>query len=88
MDAKLKTFADAWGVSPKDWPKLRGMATAYVTANKAALSAKFDKLTREDLVAVVGMARKQGREDDKWAAEAWLLSEYEPQAITGAGLGG
>ena len=88
MNHELQVFADAWAESPKDWSRLRGLATAYVAANRPSLTAQFAKLTREDLVALVGIARKQGNWEGKWAAEAWLLDQYEPQVIVGSGFGG
>lgn len=63
----------------------RGLAEAYVDANKAACEARFGHLSLTQLVADVSHYRANEREEDQWATEAWLLATFEPQNIGGTG---
>lgn len=60
------------------------MAKDYVAANREELSPILSKFTLEGLVDLVSSYRRAGREEDRIITDMWLLSEYEPQNITGS----
>lgn len=60
----------------------RAMATVYVGAHPE-LSARYGALDIPALVALVESARTAGDEDERRRIDAWLLSEHQPQVLTG-----
>lgn len=61
----------------------KAMAKEYVAAHKGELEPILSKFTVEGLVDLVTAYRNAGREEDRIVTDMWLLSEYEPQNISG-----
>ena len=66
-----------------DRARAKVMAKEYVAAHKGELEPILSKFTIEGLVDLVTAYRNAGREEDRLVTDMWLLSEYEPQNITG-----
>lgn len=67
----------------RDIPAARELAKAYVAAHRARMEPAYTRYTKEELVGMVSMLRQKGDRLSQLDIEAWLLSEYEPQHITG-----
>lgn len=79
MDA-IEEFVHEWRNG--DRVKAREMARAYVHANRNAL-AHYQRMTRDELVQRCTDLRASGDVREIPVIEMWLLSEYEPQRISG-----
>ena len=82
MNEQVAQFENEWHHG--DRTKARQMAKDYVAANREELSPILSKFTLEGLVDLVSSYRRAGREEDRIITDMWLLSEYEPQNITGS----
>lgn len=83
MDAKVEEFDREWKTG--DRGKAKTLAKAYVAANRAHLLQHLEGLDIPALVAMVTAYRQAGRHEDAKVVDMWLLSEFEPQRITGSG---
>lgn len=86
MDPILEEFQAKWvlGKGPSR-DEAKRIAIGYTEAHKAALAPVLEPLSLEDIVHLIDAYREVGgREEDIAIAECWLLSEYEPQNISGA----
>ena len=86
MNADVEQFARTWA-NKEERPFAKDLARAYVDAHRAELSLHLAHLTLEELVELVKQYRKAGREEDRIVTDMWLLSEYDPQIITGTAGG-
>lgn len=82
MSEELQAFEHEWRNGDRD--VARGMARAYVAANRERLSPELSRYDLPGLVRLVEAYRDAGREDDRIITDMWLLSEYEPQRVVGA----
>ena len=81
MKQAIADFAKEWREGDRGLAK--DMARAYVADNPQ----QFDVLkeySRDELVVLLGDYRDAGRDEEQIVVDMWLLSEFEPQKITGA----
>lgn len=71
-----------WEWKNGDREVARSLAKEYVEAHYHELKI-LENWTLEDIVKAIDLFREQGREEDRIAADAWLLAKYEPQKING-----
>ena len=76
----LTELREAWNT--ESGPIRRAAAKPYVAARGTEL-ATLQQYTRDELVSMVSAARRAGEVDRVLEIDAWLMSEYEPQNITG-----
>lgn len=81
MEREIAAFESEWRTG--DRAKAKQMARAYVTRHRPALIQQLASCTREDLVELIEQYRAAGRAEDRIVADIWLLSEYDPQQISG-----
>jgi hypothetical protein len=81
MDEYVARFDLEWKHGDK--ATAREMARVYVEANRATLEPILSQYSLEGLVGLIDDYRKAGREEDRIIADMWLLSEYQPQKVTG-----
>lgn len=87
MDRDIQGFVDEWRHGDRSLAK--AMAKEYVEAHRAQIAPLLEPRIREEIVAMIDGARLEGRDADVAIAEMWLLTEYEPQRISGSlNLGG
>ena len=82
MNEQVERFENEWRNGNRD--AARQMAKDYVAAHREELGPILSKFTLEGLVDLVTSYRRAGREEDRIVADMWLLSEYQPQNITGS----
>ena len=71
---------DIWSVD--DLAAKKSAAAKFVGENRERLRT-LQQYTRDELVAMVGAARRGGDWHRAVELSAWILVEYEPQHITG-----
>ncbi len=76
-----KLFDKEWRTGDREKAKL--LARAYVADNRERLASSLASLARGELVALVSEYRKAGKDTERIIVDMWLISEYEPQKITG-----
>lgn len=81
VDGDLARFVAEWKSGRRD--EARAIARAYIDAHRAELAPQLEPYSLDDLVRLVSAYRQAGREEDRIVADMWLLTEYEPQRITG-----
>lgn len=81
-DPELERFDHEW--KHGDRALARDLARAYVMAHRPLIAHHLEGRTLEELVGMVSAYRAAGREDDRIITDMWLLTEYEPQRITGS----
>lgn len=85
MNEQLEAIKDAMAKDTgegRDHGLAVELADAYVDAHPD-LYAGLDKVSLPVLVKVVEEHRNNGRDEDAWNIEAWLLHQYAPQNIGG-----
>lgn len=84
MDPVLEEFVAKWASGKDNREAAKAVAVAYIEANRAALASVLEPMSLEDIVRLIDAYREVGgREADIAIAECWLLTEYEPQHISG-----
>ena len=73
-------FDEEWRVGDRE--KAREMAREFI-AGAPDVRAALERYTRDELVHLVEEYRRVNSWADEKIVEMWLLSEYEPQHITG-----
>jgi len=81
MEHEIAAFEREWRTG--DRAKAKQMARAYVETHRPALTRQLASYTREDLVGLIEQYRATGCAEDRIIADMWLLSEYDPQQISG-----
>lgn len=81
MESDLIQFDYEWREG--DRGKARQIAKDYINRRRDELAPIFSKYTLEGLVDQVTALRNAGRHADRIIVDMWLLSEFEPQNITG-----
>jgi len=76
----LNELRSVWEVD--DIAAKRNVARQYVEAHRERLQV-YQKYTRDELVTMVGARRRAGDWGGAVEISAWILTEYEPQHITG-----
>jgi hypothetical protein len=77
----IDLFAQQWADKPNRSAAIE-TAKRYVEANRAEL-ASLASQTMEELVNLVGVYRRAGRERERLLVDMWLVSEYPQQQVTG-----
>lgn len=80
-DEALLQFDYEWREG--DRTKAKQIAKDYINSRRVELTAIFSKYSLEDLVRECEALRIAGRISDRIIVDMWLMSEYEPQNITG-----
>jgi hypothetical protein len=81
VNKDIKKFDREWRTG--DRAKAKGLAKSYVDAHREEINKLLAPYTREQLVELIDQYRQVGREEDRLVVDMYLLSEYEPQKITG-----
>lgn len=81
LDEDILQFDYEWREGDRD--KAREIAKTYVNKHREFLEPVLMRYTREMLVREVEALRRFKRLSDRIVVDMWLLSEYEPQQITG-----
>lgn len=81
MNPELQAFKDEWEAGNR-WNAVQ-KAHAYVELHRGEIAPHLERYTREELVDLVSAYRNAGREEDRIVADMWLLTEYDPQRISG-----
>lgn len=66
-----------------DRTKAKEIAKDYINSRRSELTEIFSKYSLDDLVRECEALRIAGRVKDRIIVDMWLMSEYEPQNITG-----
>jgi hypothetical protein len=81
VEPELVQFDHEW--KHGDRGVARGLARAYIGRRRSELAPALEPYSLEDLVQLIDAYRAAGREDDRIIADMWLLTNYDPQRITG-----
>lgn len=81
MDSNVERFDREWKAGNRGLA--RQIASFYVEQHRGDLESVLGGKTLEQIVAMVDGYRGAGLEEDRLIAEMWLLSEHQPQKITG-----
>lgn len=81
LDEDILRFDYEWREGDRE--KAKEIAKNYVNTHRDFLEPIFMQYTREMLVVEVEALRRFKRLSDRIVVDMWLLSEYEPQQITG-----
>lgn len=81
MNPELARFEDEWRHGDRSVAKQ--LAREYVDRNRARLSTLLGSYDLQGLVELVQLYRDGGQEENRIICDMWLLSEHQPQKISG-----